>query len=130
MGFNCDPDPGIWGLFLCINKIFVFLLELCSMAMYKSYEQGKRFHAIDLDPYGSPHLFLDSAVKSVADGGILLVTCTDMAVLCGNSPETCYTKYGALSIKSKACHEIVSWSAKAWLHILYNIDLYVDRLHF
>lgn len=77
-----------------------------SMAMYKSYEQGKRFHAIDLDPYGSPHIFLDSAVKSVADGGILLVTCTDMAVLCGNSPETCYTKYGALSIKSKACHEI------------------------
>ncbi|XP_042884533.1 probable tRNA (guanine(26)-N(2))-dimethyltransferase isoform X2 [Penaeus japonicus] len=77
-----------------------------SMAMYKSYEQGKRFHAIDLDPYGSPHMFLDSAVKSVADGGILLVTCTDMAVLCGNSPETCYTKYGALSIKSKACHEI------------------------
>ncbi|XP_037802083.1 probable tRNA (guanine(26)-N(2))-dimethyltransferase isoform X1 [Penaeus monodon] len=77
-----------------------------SMAMYKSYEQGKRFHAIDLDPYGSPHAFLDSAVKSVADGGILLVTCTDMAVLCGNSPETCYTKYGALSIKSKACHEI------------------------
>lgn len=77
-----------------------------SMLMYENREPNKRFHAIDLDPYGSPHTFLDGAVQSVADGGILLVTCTDMAVLCGNSPETCYTKYGALSIKSKACHEI------------------------
>jgi len=28
-----------------------------------------------------------------------------MAVLCGNTPETCYSKYGAISLKSKACHE-------------------------
>ncbi|XP_045624575.1 tRNA (guanine(26)-N(2))-dimethyltransferase [Procambarus clarkii] len=77
-----------------------------SMVMYQNRELSRRFHAIDLDPYGSPHTFLDGAVQSIADGGILLVTCTDMAVLCGNSPETCYSKYGALSIKSKACHEI------------------------
>ena len=24
----------------------------------------------------------------------------------GNSPETCYTKYGAIPLKSKACHEM------------------------
>ncbi|XP_063884273.1 tRNA (guanine(26)-N(2))-dimethyltransferase-like isoform X2 [Scylla paramamosain] len=77
-----------------------------SMVMYENRAPDKRFHAIDLDPYGSPHIFLDGAVQSVAEGGILLVTCTDMAVLCGNSPETCYAKYGALSLKSKACHEM------------------------
>ncbi|XP_045107063.1 probable tRNA (guanine(26)-N(2))-dimethyltransferase isoform X2 [Portunus trituberculatus] len=77
-----------------------------SMVMYENRAREKRFHAIDLDPYGSPHIFLDGAVQSVAEGGILLVTCTDMAVLCGNSPETCYAKYGALSLKSKACHEM------------------------
>ncbi|XP_064098901.1 tRNA (guanine(26)-N(2))-dimethyltransferase-like isoform X3 [Macrobrachium nipponense] len=77
-----------------------------SMLMYENREPSKRFHAIDLDPYGSPHIFLDGAVQCVIDGGILLVTCTDMAVLCGNSPETSYTKYGAVSVKSKACHEI------------------------
>ncbi|KAK7074375.1 tRNA methyltransferase 1 [Halocaridina rubra] len=77
-----------------------------SMLMYENKVPNKRFQAVDLDPYGSPHVFLDGAVQCVADGGLLLVTCTDMAVLCGNSPETCYTKYGALSIKSKACHEI------------------------
>lgn len=75
--------------------------------MYQNREFEKQFNAVDLDPYGSPHIFLDGAVQSIADGGLLLVTCTDMAVLCGNSPETCYVKYGALSMKHKACHEMV-----------------------
>lgn len=29
----------------------------------------KRFHAIDLDPYGSASVFLDAAVQAVADQG-------------------------------------------------------------
>ncbi|KAK3876141.1 hypothetical protein Pcinc_019049 [Petrolisthes cinctipes] len=77
-----------------------------SLVMYENRQPESRFHAIDLDPYGSPHIFLDGAVQSVVDGGILLITCTDMAVLCGNSPETCYGKYGALSCKGRACHEM------------------------
>lgn len=65
----------------------------------------RRYTAIDLDPYGCPSKFLDSAVRAVQDGGLLLVTSTDMAVLCGNTPETCHVKYGAVSLKMKACHE-------------------------
>lgn len=34
----------------------------------------KRFDVIDLDPYGSPSQFLDSAVQAVADGGKLQET--------------------------------------------------------
>ena len=34
--------------------------------------------------YGSPSIFIDAAVQSVEDGGILMVTATDMAILCGN----------------------------------------------
>jgi tRNA (guanine26-N2/guanine27-N2)-dimethyltransferase len=30
--------------------------------------------------------------QAVNDGGLLLVTATDMAVLCGNNGETAYTK--------------------------------------
>lgn len=30
-----------------------------------------------------------------------------MAVMAGNSGETCYSKYGSVSIKSKYCHEMV-----------------------
>lgn len=77
-----------------------------SLIMYQHKKPADRFNVIDLDPYGSPSPFLDSALQSVADGGLLCVTATDMAVLCGNAPETCYTKYGSISLKSKSCHEI------------------------
>ncbi|OAY75115.1 putative tRNA (guanine(26)-N(2))-dimethyltransferase 1 [Ananas comosus] len=53
----------------------------------------KEFDVVDLDPYGSPSVFLDSAVQSVADGGILMCTATDMAVLCGGSGESHANRY-------------------------------------
>lgn len=34
---------------------------------------------MDLDPYGSPSQFLDTAVQAVSEGGLMLVTATDMA---------------------------------------------------
>ncbi|KAL3629482.1 hypothetical protein CASFOL_026704 [Castilleja foliolosa] len=66
----------------------------------------KEFDVVDLDPYGSPSVFLDSAVQSVADGGILMCTATDMAVLCGGNGEVCYSKYGSYPLKGKYCHEM------------------------
>ncbi|CAI5500452.1 unnamed protein product [Closterium sp. Naga37s-1] len=66
----------------------------------------KQFDAVDLDPYGTPSVFLDGAVQAVADGGMLLVTATDMAVLCGNNAEVCYSKYGAYPHRAKYCHEM------------------------
>ena len=65
----------------------------------------KMFDAVDLDPYGTPSTLLDGAVQTVADGGLLLVTATDMAVLCGNNGEVCWTKYGAYPHRAKYCHE-------------------------
>jgi tRNA (guanine26-N2/guanine27-N2)-dimethyltransferase len=50
---------------------------------------------VDLDPYGSPSRLLDAAVQAVGEGGLLLVTATDMAVLCGNNGEACYAKYAS-----------------------------------
>uniref|UniRef100_A0A182JDC6 tRNA (guanine(26)-N(2))-dimethyltransferase n=1 Tax=Anopheles atroparvus TaxID=41427 RepID=A0A182JDC6_ANOAO len=73
--------------------------------MYMSTKPDQRFTAIDLDPYGHPTRFLDGAVQSIEDGGMLLITATDMAVLAGNSPEACYVKYGSVPLKTKACHE-------------------------
>lgn len=66
----------------------------------------KEFDVVDLDPYGSPCVFLDSAVQSVTDGGILMCTATDMAVLCGGNGEVCYSKYGSYPLKGKYCHEL------------------------
>ncbi|CAD6203066.1 unnamed protein product [Miscanthus lutarioriparius] len=66
----------------------------------------KEFDVVDLDPYGSPSIFLDSAVQAVADGGLLMCTATDMAVLCGTNGEVCYSKYGSFPTKGKYCHEM------------------------
>ncbi|XP_005098109.1 tRNA (guanine(26)-N(2))-dimethyltransferase [Aplysia californica] len=77
-----------------------------AMGMYERKSVEERFDVIDLDPYGSPHLFLDAAVQAVKDGGLLCITCTDAAVLCGNAPEKCSANYGALSLRSKFCHEM------------------------
>ncbi|XP_318825.5 tRNA (guanine(26)-N(2))-dimethyltransferase [Anopheles gambiae] len=74
--------------------------------MYMSTKPEQRFTAIDLDPYGHPTRFLDGAVQSIEDGGLLLITATDMAVLAGNTPEACYVKYGSVPLKTKACHEM------------------------
>ena len=64
------------------------------------------YDAVDLDPYGSPTQLLDSAVQAVAEGGLLLVTATDMAVLCGNNGEACWGKYGSYPLHRPYCHEI------------------------
>uniref|UniRef100_A0A669CU31 tRNA (guanine(26)-N(2))-dimethyltransferase n=1 Tax=Oreochromis niloticus TaxID=8128 RepID=A0A669CU31_ORENI len=77
-----------------------------SMLMYDMRGKKDRYDVIDLDPYGSPTSFLDAAVQAVSEGGLLCITCTDMAVMAGNSGETCYSKYGSVSIKAKYCHEM------------------------
>lgn len=74
------------------------------MSLARSRES--RFDVVDLDPYGSAAPFLDAAVQAVADGGLLAVTCTDLAVLCGNSPEICFGRYAATPLKSPTSHEM------------------------
>ena len=75
-------------------------------AMHTSSATKQRFDVIDLDPYGSAAPFLDAAVQCVEDGGLLCVTCTDMGVLSGGHPETCYAKYGSMPTKGKYLHEM------------------------
>jgi tRNA (guanine26-N2/guanine27-N2)-dimethyltransferase len=60
----------------------------CSTLLYAHREEPDRVDVVDLDPYGTAAPFIDSAVQSVSDGGLLAVTCTDLAVLAGsNYPE-------------------------------------------
>ena len=66
------------------------------MVMYQNRNPAyNRFDVIDLDPYGSCSIFLDGAVQSIRDGGLLCVTSTDLTVLCGNHPEVVFSKYGS-----------------------------------
>ncbi|KAI0216498.1 RNA methyltransferase tRNA(m5U54)methyltransferase [Massospora cicadina] len=74
--------------------------------MYSHRHPERHFDIIDLDPYGSASPFVDAAVQSVADGGLLCVTCTDLAVLASpQHSETCYAKYGGVPVRAGFCHE-------------------------
>jgi tRNA (guanine26-N2/guanine27-N2)-dimethyltransferase len=66
----------------------------------------RRFDAIDIDPYGSPSLFLDSAIRALRNGGLLAVTATDTATLCGAYPDACLRRYDGKPLRTEYCHEL------------------------
>lgn len=66
----------------------------------------KRFDYIDIDPFGSPVPFLDSAIRALRNHGMLALTATDMASLCGVHPRACLRKYGGRPLRTEYCHEL------------------------
>jgi tRNA (guanine26-N2/guanine27-N2)-dimethyltransferase len=65
-----------------------------------------RLDYVDIDPFGSPSEFLDSTVRATRDGGIIALTATDMAPLCGVSPTACLRKYGGKPLRTMYTHEV------------------------
>jgi|TARA_B110000211_G_scaffold224787_1_gene276206 tRNA(guanine-26,N2-N2) methyltransferase len=53
------------------------------------------WHWVDIDPYGSPVPFIDTAIQSIARKGILEVSATDTAALTGSSKNALLRRYGA-----------------------------------
>jgi tRNA (guanine26-N2/guanine27-N2)-dimethyltransferase len=66
----------------------------------------KRFDYVDIDPFGSPVPYLDSALRALRNGGLLALTATDMAPLCGVHPKACVRKYGGKPLRTEYCHEL------------------------
>jgi tRNA (guanine26-N2/guanine27-N2)-dimethyltransferase len=64
------------------------------------------FNVIDLDPFGSPNIFIDSTARSIYHKGFLAITATDQAPLCGTYPLKCLKKYGIKSIKTEFYNEL------------------------
>jgi tRNA (guanine26-N2/guanine27-N2)-dimethyltransferase len=60
---------------------------------------------IDVDPFGSPVSFLDSAIQSLARTGVLEVTATDTAALTGSSLSSQQRRYGAKGIVDLYAHD-------------------------
>ncbi len=65
-----------------------------------------RFDYVDVDPFGSPMPYVDSAVRSLRRGGLLALTATDLAPLCGVHPNACLRKYGGRPLRTEYCHEL------------------------
>jgi tRNA (guanine26-N2/guanine27-N2)-dimethyltransferase len=61
---------------------------------------------VDLDPFGTPSPYIDSAIRALRNNGLLALTATDLACLCGVHPKACIRKYGGKPLRTEYCHEL------------------------
>ncbi len=67
-----------------------------------------RFDVVDVDPFGSPVPYLDSAIRALRNNGLLAITATDMAPLCGVHTKACIRKYGGKPLRTEYCQELAA----------------------
>jgi len=89
-----------------LGKLVAVRNEDASFLLSQYAAPRKRFDAIDIDPFGSPVPYLDSAIRALRDDGLIILTATDMAPLCGVYPRACIRKYGGKPLRTEYCHEI------------------------
>lgn len=75
------------------NKISTKKLRLVNANAINTISQ-EYYDFIEIDPFGSPVPFMDIAVQRIKHNGILSITATDTAALCGTYPKTTLRKYG------------------------------------
>ena len=64
------------------------------------------FDYIDIDPFGSPIPFIDSAIQGSKRDSFMAFTATDKATLCGVYPLVCKRRYDAIPFHGDAMKEI------------------------
>jgi tRNA (guanine26-N2/guanine27-N2)-dimethyltransferase len=62
-------------------------------------------HWVDIDPFGSPMPFLDTAIQSLARRAVIEVSATDSAALTGSSKSALLRRYGARVLTDGLCHD-------------------------
>jgi len=65
-----------------------------------------KFDVVDIDPFGTPAHYIESAAISLRAGGMICATATDTSALCGTYKEPCIRKYSSTPLKTEYCHEI------------------------
>jgi tRNA (guanine26-N2/guanine27-N2)-dimethyltransferase len=75
------------------DKCHFSIDEVCKFLLHGDREEGERFGIVDLDPFGTPAKHVDCVLRAVLDGGLVSITATDTAVLCGVYPEVCLRRY-------------------------------------
>ncbi len=89
---------------ISFNKVERAVAENLNANVLLSMHNNK-FNFVDIDPFGSPAMFLDSAAQAVKHNGYLGITATDLGPLAGTYPKTCLRRYGAKSLKTDVIHE-------------------------
>ena len=73
--------------------------------LHSRFGRLERFDAVDVDPFGTPAPYVQGALSAAADGGVISVTATDTATLCGVYPSVALRRYGARVPKTEFAHE-------------------------
>ncbi|MFH0971684.1 MAG: tRNA (guanine(10)-N(2))-dimethyltransferase, partial [Candidatus Micrarchaeota archaeon] len=66
----------------------------------------EHFDFIEIDPFGSPVLFLQNAIRRLRKKAVLSVTATDLANLAGARIDPCKKHYDAKPLRCEYSHEI------------------------
>jgi len=73
--------------------------------LYSRYGKDLKFDHVDVDPFGTPVPFLQSALHATKGGGLASFTATDTAVLCGVHIRVAERRYGGTPINNHFHHE-------------------------
>jgi len=90
----------------CVQKVVSVTHGDANRVLSNHSAPHKRFDIVDIDPFGTPVPYLDTAIQALRNKGLLAVTATDMAPLCGVHPKACIRKYGGKPMRSEYCHEL------------------------
>lgn len=86
-------------------------------------EKKEKIDIIDIDPFGSPISFLEVSIRALKRyEGYLLITATDLQVLCGKYSDSCVRIYNAFPTRHFLCHEV------ALRILIYNLLISAGRL--
>jgi tRNA (guanine26-N2/guanine27-N2)-dimethyltransferase len=82
--------------------------DISHVCKFLNFEERefRKFDLVDLDPFGSPSPYVDCVLRSVSNRGLISITATDTAVLCGVYPNVCYRKYYGFPLRTEYCNEI------------------------
>ncbi len=87
------------------EKAMVFNLDARELLLRRDIRQDG-FDFVDVDPFGSPAPFIQPALLSLKEGGVLAVTSTDTAALSGRYPRTCLRRYWSKPLKTEYYPEV------------------------
>jgi len=126
------------GLNVALNNVWdkvSFSRVDANMLMYNLKTLGVPVLVVDIDPYGSPAPFMEAALNIIGDGGLLMVTATDTAVLEGSKRAKALRRYEVHLTKTPCSREVavrtllgyiarVAAAHDRWIKPL--ISIYVD----
>lgn len=99
----CDRDSTATGL-ITQNKIHTGLPVTIIERDVNALLSDQSFDAVDLDPFGTPAMFVDAAVRGCRR--FLFMTATDTAPLCGAHLKAGIRRYGAVPLNTEYHSEV------------------------